>query len=235
MNQSRRDLLKASGIGAAVLALGGSGVTSASAAENPAAATELLPKPVGKRVVIVGGGWGFLTAARYIKKEAPEAEVIVLEKKDTFVSCPISNEWLAGEEVQPRDPAHRTYAISGDEPPVGLGDHRESGGLGRTRPRDSGTEQRQWAPGGGPLARSHTACSSAAISLGRAGGGNEQLWGRIPGGGSARAGVKLWRNGHRHIFARAEWFKRPPLDRCCLGHWGATHRNGTARQAGPFP
>ncbi len=97
MNQSRRDLLKASGIGAAVLALGGSGVTSASAAENPAAATELLPKPVGKRVVIVGGGWGGLTAARYIKKEAPEAEVIVLEKKDTFVSCPISNEWLAGE------------------------------------------------------------------------------------------------------------------------------------------
>ncbi|MBN2870842.1 MAG: NAD(P)/FAD-dependent oxidoreductase [Campylobacterales bacterium] len=97
MNQSRRDLLKASGIGAAALALGGVAATSASAAENPAAATELLPKPTGKRVVIVGGGWGGLTAARYIKKEAPEAEVVVLEKRDVFVSCPISNEWLAGE------------------------------------------------------------------------------------------------------------------------------------------
>ncbi len=97
MNQSRRDLLKASGIGAAALALGGVSATSASAAENPAAATELLPKPTSKRVVIVGGGWGGLTAARYIKKEAPEAEVVVLEKKDVFVSCPISNEWLAGE------------------------------------------------------------------------------------------------------------------------------------------
>lgn len=97
MNQSRRDLLKASGLGAAALALGGAGVTAASAAENPAAATELMPKPAGKRVVIVGGGWGGLTAARYIKQEAPEAEVVVLEKKDTFVSCPISNEWLAGE------------------------------------------------------------------------------------------------------------------------------------------
>jgi NADPH-dependent 2,4-dienoyl-CoA reductase/sulfur reductase-like enzyme len=97
MNQSRRDLLKASGIGAAALALGGVSSTAASAAENPAAATELLPKPSGKRVVIVGGGWGGLTAARYLKKEAPDAEVVVLEKRDVFVSCPISNEWLAGE------------------------------------------------------------------------------------------------------------------------------------------
>lgn len=97
MNLSRRDLLKASGLGAAALALSSTAATSASASENPAAATELMPKPAGKRVVIIGGGWGGLTAARYIKKEAPESEVIVLEKRDTFVSCPISNEWLAGE------------------------------------------------------------------------------------------------------------------------------------------
>ncbi|MDP3119427.1 MAG: FAD-dependent oxidoreductase [Sulfuricurvum sp.] len=96
MNLSRRDLLKASGVGAAALALGGVS-TAASAAENPAAATQLMPKSGGKRVVIIGGGWGGLTAARYIKKEAPEAEVVVLEKRDVFASCPISNEWLAGE------------------------------------------------------------------------------------------------------------------------------------------
>ncbi|HEX5623661.1 MAG TPA: FAD/NAD(P)-binding oxidoreductase [Sulfuricurvum sp.] len=98
MNLSRRDLLKASGIGAAALALGGA-ATAAPAAEATASAAsvELMPKPAGKRVLIIGGGWGGLTAARYIKKEAPEAEVVVLEKRDTFVSCPISNEWLAGE------------------------------------------------------------------------------------------------------------------------------------------
>ncbi|MHB8100355.1 MAG: FAD-dependent oxidoreductase [Sulfuricurvum sp.] len=96
MNLSRRDLLKASGIGAAALALGGT-ATAVNAAENPAASTELMPKPAGKRVVIIGGGWGGLTAARYIKKEAPESEVVVLEKRDVFASCPISNEWLAGE------------------------------------------------------------------------------------------------------------------------------------------
>lgn len=97
MKLSRRDMLKASGIGAAALALGGVSAAPAAAAENPAVATELLPKPAGKRVVIVGGGWGGLTAARYIKKEAPEAEVVVLEKRDLFMSCPISNEWLSGE------------------------------------------------------------------------------------------------------------------------------------------
>lgn len=95
MEFTRRDMLKASGIGAAALALGGVTATAANAAE--AAAAELMPKPAGKRVVIIGGGWGGLTAARYIRKEVPESEVIVLEKRDTFVSCPISNEWLAGE------------------------------------------------------------------------------------------------------------------------------------------
>lgn len=113
MEFTRRDLLKASGIGAAALALGGITATSASAAENPAASTELMSKPEGKRVVIVGGGWGGLTAARYIKKEAPDSEVVVLEKRDMFVSCPISNEWLAGEV--PLDFLTRDYFTAAKE------------------------------------------------------------------------------------------------------------------------
>jgi NADPH-dependent 2,4-dienoyl-CoA reductase/sulfur reductase-like enzyme len=94
MEFTRRDLLKASGLGVAALALGG-GVTAAAA--DSAEPSQLLPKPSGKRVVVIGGGWGGLTAARYLKKEAPECEVVLLEKRDVFVSCPISNEWLAGE------------------------------------------------------------------------------------------------------------------------------------------
>jgi NADH dehydrogenase FAD-containing subunit len=113
MEFTRRDLLKASGISAAALALGGITATSASAAENPAASTELMPKSKGKRVVIVGGGWGGLTAARYIKKEAPDSEVVVLEKRDVFVSCPISNEWLAGEV--PMDFLTRDYFTAAKE------------------------------------------------------------------------------------------------------------------------
>ncbi|MDP3267081.1 MAG: FAD-dependent oxidoreductase [Sulfuricurvum sp.] len=110
MNLSRRDLLKASGIGAAALALGG---TTASAADTTAASEELMSAPTGKRVLIIGGGWGGLTAARYIKKEAPETEVVVLEKRDMFVSCPLSNEWLAGEI--PMDFLTRDYFTAAKE------------------------------------------------------------------------------------------------------------------------
>lgn len=95
MELTRRDVLKASGLGVAVLALGGT--TTAATANSAEPLPEIMPKPTGKRVVIIGGGWGGLTAARYLKKEAPEAEVVILEKRDVFVSCPISNEWLAGE------------------------------------------------------------------------------------------------------------------------------------------
>lgn len=92
MNQNRRDILKASGVIAAAAVLG---ATAANASDKKT--TKALPTPNGKRVVVVGGGWGGLTAARYIKKLAPQSEVIVLEKRDTFVSCPISNEWITGE------------------------------------------------------------------------------------------------------------------------------------------
>jgi NADH dehydrogenase FAD-containing subunit len=112
MEFTRRDVLKASGLSVAALALG-STASTVSAAENPAASTELMPKSAGKRVVIIGGGWGGLTAARYIKKEAPESEVVVLEKRDVFVSCPISNEWLAGEV--PMDFLTRDYFTAAKE------------------------------------------------------------------------------------------------------------------------
>lgn len=112
MNLSRRDLLKASGIGAAALALGGTAATAA-ASESAAASEMLMSAPTGKRVLIIGGGWGGLTAARYIKKEAPESEVVVLEKRDIFTSCPLSNEWLAGEI--PMDFLTRDYYTAAKE------------------------------------------------------------------------------------------------------------------------
>ena len=44
--------------------------------------------------MICGGGWGGLTAARYLKQKLPEADVILLEKNPTFWSGPMSNKWL---------------------------------------------------------------------------------------------------------------------------------------------
>lgn len=59
------------------------------------AAQNLLPAQHGRRVVIVGGGWGGLAAARRLRELAPELEVVLLERSAAFWSCPLSNRWLA--------------------------------------------------------------------------------------------------------------------------------------------
>jgi NADH dehydrogenase FAD-containing subunit len=54
----------------------------------------LLSKGKAQRVVICGGGWGGLTAAKYLRRLAPGLEVILLERNPVFFSCPLSNKWL---------------------------------------------------------------------------------------------------------------------------------------------
>jgi NADH dehydrogenase FAD-containing subunit len=54
----------------------------------------LMPKPSGKRVVVCGGGWGGVTAAKHLKKNDPTLEVVLLERNPVFFSCPMSNKWL---------------------------------------------------------------------------------------------------------------------------------------------
>ena len=51
--------------------------------------------PLG-RVVVIGGGFGGATAAKYLKKWEPRLEVTLVERNQNFVSCPISNLVLAG-------------------------------------------------------------------------------------------------------------------------------------------
>ena len=90
---TRRDLLKSVGVGA--LAAGLSSKPIFAAAEKVVKMEAMLPSPKGNRVVICGGGWAGLTVAKYLKKENPNIEVILIEKRPNFFSCPISNEWLA--------------------------------------------------------------------------------------------------------------------------------------------
>ncbi len=56
---------------------------------------QLLPRSKGRRVVVVGGGWGGLSAARHLRAAAPDLEVVLIERNDRFWSCPLSNQWLA--------------------------------------------------------------------------------------------------------------------------------------------
>ena len=58
--------------------------------------TALLTASKGRRVVIVGGGWGGLSAARHLRTLAPELDVVLLERNPSFFSMPLSNKWLAG-------------------------------------------------------------------------------------------------------------------------------------------
>ena len=54
----------------------------------------LLPPARGKRVVVCGGGWGGVTAAKHLKKNDPTLDVVLLERNPVFFSCPMSNKWL---------------------------------------------------------------------------------------------------------------------------------------------
>jgi len=48
------------------------------------------------RVVVIGGGFGGATAAKYIRMWDPAIEVVLVERESGFTSCPISNLVLAG-------------------------------------------------------------------------------------------------------------------------------------------
>jgi sulfide dehydrogenase [flavocytochrome c] flavoprotein subunit len=92
INAQRRRL--ASVAGATALAAGSSGLLSgcASATAAPAAA----PRKLG-RVLVIGGGYGGATAAKYIKKWGGDAiDVMLVERESAFVSCPLSNLVLGG-------------------------------------------------------------------------------------------------------------------------------------------
>lgn len=101
---SRRDFMKLSGGAAAAAGLGAAGglaagVSAPAQAAGTRASLETqvpLPKAKGQRVVVVGGGWSGLTAAKYIKQGDAKLDVVLVEKNATFMSCPISNLWLTG-------------------------------------------------------------------------------------------------------------------------------------------
>jgi len=81
---SRRRLL---GVGAA---LGGVALSGCSTVGNM-----MTSKPIG-RVVVVGGGYGGSTAARYLKMWGGNIDVTLVERSPNFVSCPMSNLVLGG-------------------------------------------------------------------------------------------------------------------------------------------
>jgi sulfide dehydrogenase [flavocytochrome c] flavoprotein chain len=81
VNLPRRHLLGAGAALAATTLVGCAGMSSG---------------PSIGRVVVVGGGYGGATAARYLKLWGGHVEVTLVERNADFVSCPISNLVLGG-------------------------------------------------------------------------------------------------------------------------------------------
>jgi sulfide dehydrogenase [flavocytochrome c] flavoprotein chain len=95
INQSRRRFSQAIGSGTALTALGAGGVlglTGCAIDGAPAVSSGSLG-----RVLVVGGGFGGATAAKYIKKwGGPGIQVTMVEREAAFISCPLSNLVIGG-------------------------------------------------------------------------------------------------------------------------------------------
>ncbi len=93
MTLDRRNFIKLLG-GASSLALAGC-ASQGGPAVSAGSANEIMAK-TGRRVVVIGGGYGGTIAAKYIRMMDKSIEVVLIERNDHFVSCPFSNLYLGG-------------------------------------------------------------------------------------------------------------------------------------------
>jgi hypothetical protein len=101
MKISRRDALKLSVATVASSALSGCSTSLVAPKEQTVPKSPafnknnlVFSKKTAPRVVVVGGGFSGLSLAKEVKIKAPHAEVILVEQRFEFVSCPMSNLWL---------------------------------------------------------------------------------------------------------------------------------------------
>ncbi len=92
---TRRDFVKLSGAALAATSLSGVPLVSAAKPRSTALGKAYLPKAKGARVVVVGAGTAGLTIAKYLKKENPKFDVVLVEKRAMYSSCFSSNLWYA--------------------------------------------------------------------------------------------------------------------------------------------
>lgn len=92
MALTRREFLRATSVGAGAAATLG-GVTLGRPTRGLA---QVLPRPGGRRLVVVGAGFGGIFAGLTVKRLLPDAEVVLLERAPFFISCPATLEYLFG-------------------------------------------------------------------------------------------------------------------------------------------
>jgi len=91
---NRRDAMKLGAVSVVAVAIAGT-MNGCNAQAAPAAKASIGGKMLGKhKVVIIGGGFGGLSVANNLKKKNKDLDILVIEKNDTFMSCPVSNTYL---------------------------------------------------------------------------------------------------------------------------------------------
>lgn len=71
-------------------------VLGITAAATSLAAPSILRAQSASRIVVVGGGFGGAACARALKRADAKLQVTLIEPNKTFISCPFSNEVIAG-------------------------------------------------------------------------------------------------------------------------------------------
>jgi NADPH-dependent 2,4-dienoyl-CoA reductase/sulfur reductase-like enzyme len=95
----RRDILKLAGSAGGLMGLGGcaTGFGDGSSAVSGVGRMNPIGQPDAARVLVVGGGYGGATAAKYVRLLSQyRIEVVLVEPDAAFVSCPLSNLVLGG-------------------------------------------------------------------------------------------------------------------------------------------
>lgn len=96
MNINRRDAIKLGALSvAAVTATSVTGCYGSEATPEEYSAASVSKNVIAThQIVVIGGGFGGLTVAKGLKKQDAAFDVLVIEKNDTFMSCPFSNTYL---------------------------------------------------------------------------------------------------------------------------------------------
>ncbi len=87
----RRGFLKTAAVG-----LGAAAALRATGSQANHLNQSALPAPSGPRVVVIGGGFGGNFTAVALRKLAPAAEIVVIERHPFFISGPASMEYVFG-------------------------------------------------------------------------------------------------------------------------------------------
>ncbi len=83
MSISRRDFIKYTSVAAL-----GTGVLGCHHEMNVNKTSGIMMPKAGKRIVVLGGGWGGATAAKYIKLEDPSIDVVLVERQEKIHILP---------------------------------------------------------------------------------------------------------------------------------------------------